>query len=364
MLYLPREKFSKVELKILHLHTSLNLACGISKTIYLIAKYPVGESEHFVLALDGDAGKKFTDSNICVSFLNLNRNSIADVFKVIKLLKKNIKENSIDIVHSHHRFFDFISYVLSFFCKIKRITSVQSFVYGKKLFSYKSPVLLAASESVKKHLIDYFKIKENRIIVFNNFIDINEIPGKINTKSIKDELNIPADYYLIGYVGRFSIKEKGLDILLNAFKTFNKKHPGSYLVMAGDGEDIKKLDIPQNVIIVTSKVNIFDYYKIFNCLVLPSRVDPFPLTVLEAGMIKTPFIGADVNGISEIINDNINGLLFEKENEDMLIEKMELYYNGQEYANKCAENLYKKVLDKYNHIKALGLLNNLYNKIL
>ena len=350
-------------MKILHLHTILNLTCGISKTIYLIAKYPVGKGEHFVLAIDGDAGKKFSDSNINFSFLNLNRNSITGVFRIIKFLKKYIKENSIDIVHSHHRFFDFISYILSYICKIKRVTSVQSFVYGKKLISYKSPVLLAAGESVKKHLINYYNIKEERIILFNNYVDINEIPDNVNADMIKAELNIPVNSYLIGYVGRFSIKEKGIDILLNAFKTFNEKHPDSYLIMVGDGEDIKKISIPQNVIIVSKKVNIFDYYKSFDCLILPSRVDPFPLTVLEAGMMKIPFIGADVNGISEIIENKIDGLLFKKGNENMLFEKMELYYVKRDYANKCAKNLYQKVLDKYNHIEAIELLNSIYNKL-
>ncbi|MCX6163344.1 MAG: glycosyltransferase family 4 protein [Ignavibacteriae bacterium] len=350
-------------MKILHLHTSLNFTCGISKTIYLIAKYPVGKNEHFVLAIDGDSGKKFSDSNISISFLNLNRNSKTDFLKIIKFLKKYIKENNIDVVHSHHRFFDFVSYILSFFYKIKRVTSVQSFVYGKKLYSYKSPVLLAASESVKKHLVSYFNVQENRIIVFNNFIDVNEITVNFDSQSIKTELNISSNSYLIGYVGRFSIKEKGIDILINAFKIFNKRHPDSYLIMVGEGEDIKKIKLQQNVKIIYSKENIFDYYKIFDCLILPSRVDPFPLTVLEAGMMKIPFIGADVNGISEIISNNIDGQLFEKEKDNMLIEKMELYYKERDFSCKCAENLHQKVLNKYNCKKALNLLSNIYEKL-
>ncbi|MFA5404658.1 MAG: glycosyltransferase family 4 protein [Ignavibacteria bacterium] len=350
-------------MNILHLHTSLNITCGISKTIYLVAKNPEGMHKHFVLALNGDAEKKFKDSNIDVTFLYRNRYSIIDIIKIFKFLKLYIEKNKIEIIHSHHRFFDFISYTLSFFCKIKRITSVQSFVYGKKLFSYKSPILLAAGESVKQHLKNYFNIKEEKIIVFNNFVDINEITHNADKKTVKIELNIPENAYLVGYVGRFSVKEKGIDILLNAFKIFNEKHPCSYLLMVGDGEDINKISIPKDVKIISSKENIFNYYNIFDCLVLPSRVDPFPLTVLEAGMMKTPFIGADVNGISEIICGNIDGLLFEKENVNMLIEKMELFFKEKEFANKCAENLYRKILSNYNYEKATRLLNNIYEKL-
>jgi L-malate glycosyltransferase len=350
-------------LNILHLHTNLNLTCGISKTIYLIAKYPSEKYKHFIVTLYGDAGKKFSDSNISVNFLNLKRDSVIGVFNIIKILKEYINENNIDVLHSHHRFFDFISYVLSFFCKIKRVTSVHSFVYGKKLISYKSPLLLAAGESVKKHLLNYFNIQEERIKILNSFIDICEINENTNIQSIKSNLNISSDAYLIGYVGRFSIDEKGIDILLNAFKIFNEKHSDSFLVMVGSGEDIKKIDVPKNVKIVLAKENIFDYYKIFNCLILPSRIDPFPLTALEAGMVKIPFIGADVNGISEIIEDNIDGLLFEKGNVNMLVDKMEIFYKDKTFAKNCSVNFYEKVFIKYNCKNAVELLNNIYEKL-
>ncbi len=349
-------------MNILHLHTSLNLTCGISKSIYLITKYPKKNNKHFVIALNGDAYDKFYESDINIKLLNLNNNSPRGILKIKKTISKFITEKNIDIVHSHHRFFDFITYIISFSLVIKRVTSVQSFVYGKKLLSYKSPILLAAGDSVKQHLIKYFKIKEDKIIVFNNFIDINEVPKNYNVNFIRKDLNIPFDAYLIGYVGRFSIKEKGIDILLKAFEMFEKKHKNVYLLMVGEGNDIKKINIPVKVKLVSPRKNIFDYYSIFDCLILPSRVDPFPLTVLEAGMMKVPFIGANVNGISEMISDDVDGLLFEKEDINTLFDKMEIFYSDKNIANKCAENLYKKVLNKYNHRKAIDLLNDIYEK--
>lgn len=350
-------------MNILHLQTGLNLTCGVSKTIYLIAKHSTEGFKHFVIAMDGDAGDKFTDAKINVTFLNSDDGSERSLLGKILAIKKFIKKNKIDIVHSHHRYLDLIAYIISFFCKIKRITSVQSFVYGKKLFSYKSPVLLAASESVKKHLCDYYNIKEKRIVIFNNFVDTQEISKGVKTESIKKELGIPEDSYIIGYVGRFSVKEKGIDILINAFEKFYNENRNSFLLMVGKGEDIKNIKIPANVIVLTAKENIFDYYRIFDCLVLPSRIDPFPLTVLEAGMMKVPFIGANVNGIPEIIEDNITGLLFDKENINMLKEKMKLLYNERKFAKEIADNLYQKVADNHNHIKDLEKLEKIYKEL-
>jgi L-malate glycosyltransferase len=350
-------------MNILHLHTGLNLTCGISKTIYLIAKYPVNENKHFIIVLDGDAGKKFEESKINIEFLNYNRKKIIGIYKTFSYLRKFIKSNNINILHSHHRYFDFISYLLSFFCEVKRVTSVQSFVYGKNFLSYKSPVLLAAGESVKKHLIENFRISEKRIIVFNNFIDLNEAKTIRTQDEIRKELNVPLDSYIIGYVGRFSIKEKGIDILIDAFNIFKEQHKNIFLVMVGEGEDIKKINIPSNVIVLSSKINVFDYYSVFDFLVLPSRIDPFPLTVLEAGMMRVPFIGSDVNGISEIITNGIDGLLFNKENEMMLLEKMELFYGNRDLADFCASRLYEKIIRYYDGKTAINFLNKIYEKL-
>jgi L-malate glycosyltransferase len=364
LLYISGKQIREAELNILHLHTGLNLTCGISKTIYLIAKYPVGNTKHFAVALDGNAGDKFSKSNIDVKFLNNNTGSLPGFLRTVKNIKKYIGENEIDIIHSHHRYFDFVSYIISLSSKVKRVTSVQSIVYGKKYISYKSPVLLTAGESVKKHLINYFGITENRIAVFNNFVDEKEIPQNIEAAAIKKELAIPENAYVTGFAGRFSIKEKGIDLLIDAFNKFKEKHKDAYLVMIGGGEDIKNLNINSEKIKVLDSVqDIFRYFKIFDCLVLPSRVDPFPLTMLEAGMMKVPFIGADVDGIGEAIKDKEDGLLFQKNNAEMLFEKMELFYNDRELAGKCSKKLYEKIKNKYTCEKALIYLNNIYENL-
>ena len=350
-------------MNILHLHTGLNITCGISKTIYLIAKYPIGKNNHFVLALNGDALEKFKNTGIQIDLIGIKNNSLAGFLKAFFYIKKLIKKNKIDVVHAHNRYCDLLAYYISYFCKIKRVTSVQSLVYGKKSLSYKSPLLLAAGDSVKEHLIEYFKIDEKRIKVFNNFIDIKESKVYKPKDVIRNELGIDVNTYIIGYVGRFSIKEKGIDILLKAFEKFGKKHQEAKLVMAGSGEDIGKLTLPEGVIVSGAQVNVFDYYNIFDCLVLPSRIDPFPLTVLEAGMMRVPFIGSDVDGISEIIDNNKDGLLFEKNNPDMLFEKMEYYYNNKNEACTFAGELQKKILEKYNCEKSVSVLNDIYENL-
>ena len=57
----------------------------------------------------------------------------------------------------------------------------------------------------------------------------------------------------------------------------------------------------QSITLLSSKENIYDYYNIMDLVVLPSRIEPFGIVVIEAGMMNKPFIGSNVDGIAEII---------------------------------------------------------------
>ena len=47
-------------------------------------------------------------------------------------------------------------------------------------------------------------------------------------------------------------------------------------------------------------------YSIVDIVILPSRIDPFPFVMLEAGAFKKPFIGGNTGGINEVEANNLN----------------------------------------------------------
>jgi len=54
-----------------------------------------------------------------------------------------------------------------------------------------------------------------------------------------------------------------------------------------------------------------DLYAGIDVALLPTRMDNYPLTVLEALQQRTPVIAARVGGVPELIQEGINGMLFE-----------------------------------------------------
>ena len=84
-----------------------------------------------------------------------------------------------------------------------------------------------------------------------------------------------------------------------------------------------------NAKVMNAHSEIFNYYQLIDVFVLPSRVDPFPLVMLEAGLMKKPFIGSKVDGIAELIENETDGLLFESGNSDDLVSKILKIYNDK-----------------------------------
>lgn len=339
-------------MKILHLQNHLDLSCGISKTIYLIAKNAASRFNHYIACFGGDGFSRFESINIKPIILKKDNNSVFGfVIHCIKLYTF-CKEKQINIIHSHHRYYDLLAFLISRLLKIKTVTSVHSKVYNYKFLSYKSDLLIACSNAIKNHLIKNFKVEGNRIKIIYNSVDPSEVILTKTKTELLNSLEIPSEKFIIGYFGRLDFKEKGIDILLDAFLRLSKLNKDLFLLLIGNGKDENKIQefiIKNNLSakLINSQEDIFDYYQLLNLFVLPSRIDPFPLVMLETGLMKKTFIGSNVDGIAELIENEKDGLLFESENSDDLKNKILKVYYDKKFSDHLAEHLYGKVLDGY-----------------
>ncbi|MGR5878071.1 glycosyltransferase family 4 protein [Bacillus pacificus] len=84
------------------------------------------------------------------------------------------------------------------------------------------------------------------------------------------------------FVGRFD-RQKGLDILLEFFNTYNMEHIDLYII----GDSIlenQQLVIPNNIKLIgwVENTNIDSYYSLFDAVIIPSRWEGFGLVAIEA----------------------------------------------------------------------------------
>ncbi len=114
------------------------------------------------------------------------------------------------------------------------------------------------------------------------------------------------------YFGRFS-EEKGVKTLIEACKDLSNIN----FIFAGTGpleSELNGIDNIQNVGFKTGEEleNLIREAKFSIC---PSIVyENCPFSVMESLMYGTPVLGADIGGIPELVQDGINGQLFESGN--------------------------------------------------
>jgi glycosyltransferase involved in cell wall biosynthesis len=356
-------------MNILHLQPKLNLTCGISKTIYLICKNSNDSCNHYVYTMGGDAINKFNNAGINLIVSDQVNKGLFQSVPIFFDILKIVRREKIEIIHSHHRYFDLVAFLISKVCSVETVTSVQSRVYGRKLLSYKVKNFIACGNSIKQHLIDYFGIKSELIKVIYNFVDPSEVRKNLEGFTLRKELEIDEEEIVIGFVGRFNKLEKGIDVLLETFKKLKSENRKLILLLIGGGEDkelivnfINKEKIKAKVLIPME--NIYDVYNVIDIVVLPSKVDPFPLVMLECGLMKKAFIGSNVDGIKEFIENGKNGILVESGNIDSLTSGLKTLIEDPHLRQTLGQELYTKVMNNFTSEKIIPLYEQTYLEVL
>ena len=325
--------------------------------------------EMFFITNGGDALDKLKEIKLNSQILRFSRGK-KNVFNFIQNLKALIDycvKYKIDIIHTHHRYPELLAFLASKFIKIKTISTAHSIISGKTNFSFKSDKIIAVSKTVKSMLIYNYKVPVGKIIMINNFIEPIEKKDLRNKLNIKSDLGISPNGKIILFLGRIT-KIKGIDTLIESFKLIAKKYNYVYLLIIGGNYDksLKNIliDLPTRIKLLDPVNNPYPYYSISDIIVLPSRVDPFPYVMLEAGLTKIPFIGSRTGGINEFIEDNITGLLIEPGCYKQLAEKIIYLLENPQKGKLLAENLFAKVKENISSEKYYESLDNIYKQML
>lgn len=353
-------------MRILHITPDFNYACGRSYYVFLLLKYfqMRGYYVH-LLTNSGDSLCRLKEKNIPHTLIkSLHSKSPFSVSKNILAIKKLIKENHIDIIHTHHRFSEFLAMQSRGSAntkKIKTVFTALSILKRRYKIEFRSDEIIAVSNAVKKMLVEKFFVDVSKINVIYNFTDTDEIHElELLAPGLKDH----GSTFNILSIGRFH-HEKNFETLLKALKIINDSSIKTTIV--GDGEDkciyenyIKENNL--NVELIEPQKDLLQYFFKTDLCVLSSARDPFPNFMLQAGLHNKIFIGANVDGIGEMIKDGVNGFLFSSKNAKELAEKIFYIKNNFSKLNNIRHKLHEDVINNYTQEFIIPNVMNIYNR--
>lgn len=217
--------------------------------------------------------------------------------------------------------------------------------------------VVAISRHSYQDLIQIHKVDERKITLINNAIKKTCITSEEKRYKIRKKLHIAPNEIILVFVGRLDIV-KGIDILIKSVKHIIEKHPNLRLIVAGDGDFSKYLSVSSPIwtkITFTgflSKKNLQELYMIADIGIIPSLHEEFGYVAIEMMSYKIPIIANDTTGLSEIIDDGINGfkvhINHHKTTWKKLVERINYLIENPNIRKIIGENALNKFKSHYN----------------
>ena len=187
----------------------------------------------------------------------MNVRNISKMYQSYKLLKKIIKDEKLDIVHSHARIPGFITGIINRSEKFTFVTSahwVFNTSHGLKYLTNWGQKVIAVSEDIKQYLIDNYNTPEENIYVTINGIDTDKFSPEITGDDVIKEFNINPDFPVVSYVSRMD-EDRSLvaEQLIDYAEELDKSIEGIQLLITGGGNSFDRLK--EKVDAVNKKLN-------------------------------------------------------------------------------------------------------------
>jgi glycosyltransferase involved in cell wall biosynthesis len=189
---------------------------------------------------------------------------------------------------------------------------------------------------------------------------------------VRREYNIPDNALVIGFIGRL-VPDKGIHLLVQSFCKLYCRYQNIRLLILGSfephrgvlpDETINHLNNHPGIIMVGFSNEIEPYYAVMDMLVLPTRREGFPYTLLEAAAMELPVVATEVTGCVDAVVDGKTGLLVVPENVDLLSRAIEKLIQSDQLRDRMGREARRRVEEKFTVERLLAAHVRLYHRLL
>lgn len=248
------------------------------------------------------------------------------IFKYLKFVRRQFKENNYDIVHAEMTTLNFIPLLIAKSVGIKvRISHGHSTSNEKEKAKNIIKKLLrpiskcganhyfACSEKAGRWLYGDKFFDSGNVTIINNAIDLQKFKFSANKRrEMREKLEIDSNAFVVGHIGRFCA-QKNHEFLLSVFSSLLKIEPNSFLVLVGEGEDFERIKelassmgISERILFMGSRKNPQDFYNVMDVFVLPSLYEGLPIVAIEAQTNGLPcFFSTEVTKEAGILDSTV-----------------------------------------------------------
>ena len=171
--------------------------------------------------------------------------------------------------------------------------------------------VIAVSDAARDAYLRAGLDRASRVVTVHNGIAARR-PQR-SREQLRAELGLPADAPVVAMVSVLRAG-KGHDVGIEAVRALRERHPQLRLLVVGDGParaevEARAAPLGDAVVLTGFRRDVVELLAASDMLLLPSRMDAFPTSLLEAASVGVPAVATAVGGIPEIVDDGETGLL-------------------------------------------------------
>lgn len=221
-----------------------------------------------------------------------------------------------------------------------------------------SSLVYCTSKTLAKYVSSKYHVKSMGIV---NGFDVPVI-DKPSVETMKKDLELSSNTII--YAGSLE-KNRGVDLLVNAFPLVLKKVPDAELIIMGKGSDeenirylVKKLNLENNVIFLghTTRDKLYVTLSTAKVGVIPNPLNPFtlyafPIKLMDYISCNLNVVASDVGDLNDMAKECKQVILYKNGNVDDLSEKIIFALNSEkencdDFLKKYSwDNLHKQLND-------------------
>jgi len=190
-----------------------------------------------------------------------------------------------------------------------------AYLAADRLTARLSSVIVCVAQSLAADLVERSRVPARRVVVIPNGVDLVRFdPAVADGARVRREFAL-GDGSVVGIIGRMTPQKSHADFL-RAFALARRRAPGARALVVGEGPLRSAVEAEARALGLASacgfagvRDDIPDCLAAMSVVALSSVSEGLPFVVLEALAMARPLVATAVNGVTEVVEHGVNGLL-------------------------------------------------------
>jgi len=209
----------------------------------------------------------------------------------------------------------------------------------------------------------------NPMIVISNGVNLHKFKRRGKDKKLMSKYNIDGSEPLLLFVGRMEY-DKNIDLLLRAVKIALKKVKFKVLLVGRGKNDKDLIDMRnelglQEYVIFTGRIDedeLERIYSLADIYLATGTAELQGIAVMEAMTTGLPVLAINAVALPELVSNNVNGYLFEKDEKDLAQKIITILQNRNLWLQMAQKSL--EIIEKHDINKIIPQFEELYYKVI